>query len=190
LRTLYSQLLGIYVELRRLCKALQGVEWESVLMDTRRWERRTRAAGQHFEGSGQRAWWRLEDCLVHVPLTPPGVWRRKELWLGWLAVVAIVEALMPPPLVLFPVACAPVGLAAWCGSLAWSLSLALANPWLHLVAWWWGGQPWSLWIEGVNTAMRLALGVVAALGVTSWQRQACRLALERNPRLPPRQRAS
>src|SRR5215471_11373078 len=27
-------------------------------------------------------------------------------------------------------------------------------------------------------------------GVTSWQQQACRLALERNPRLPPRQRTS
>ena len=127
---------------------------------------------------------RLDYHLTHLLLQPPAPWCRLWLWLAWSAGVIAADALTPPELLLCPLACGPVLLAAWAGSLAWSLGLALAHPLVHVALWWLLGEPWPWWVKTLNTLARLALGLGAALVMTALQRQAVRLALERDPRLP------
>ncbi len=73
----------------------------------------------------------------------------------------------PPELFLCPLACGPVLLAAWAGSLAWSLGLALAHPLVHVALWWLLDEPWPWWVKTLNTLARLALGLAAALVMTA-----------------------
>jgi hypothetical protein len=128
----------------------------------------------------------LDYYLAHVPLRPPPFWRRPAVWAAWGLMVLGLDVLVPgamDPLILGLV---PVGLAAWNAALGWSLGLALGLPWGRFLTWCVLGQnTWPLGVEFVNMLSRLVIGLAIALLVTALQRQASRLALERDPRLPP-----
>jgi hypothetical protein len=131
--------------------------------------------------------WQLDHQLTCWPLGPPPVLCWRSVWVGLGLAVCGLDALTPPALQVPLLFLLPVLLAAWCGDLAWSLVLALVCPWTWLVL---GlgaaAPPWPVWIEGLNALERTLVMGGAALLITAVQRQALRLALERDPRLPRR----
>jgi len=134
-----------------------------------------------------RRWaWRLDDHLTRWPLSPPRVFCWRSVWVGLGLAVYGLNALTPPELQLPLLFLLPVLLAAWCGDLDWSLALALVFPWTRLVLGSGAAYPWPVWIEVLNALERNLLMGGAALLITAVQRQAVRLALERDPCLPRR----
>src|SRR5262245_45356613 len=126
--------------------------------------------------------------LEHWPLSPPLCLRRPCCWVVGRAAVWAFEVLTPPDLHVVPLGALPVVLAAWSGATGWSYGLACVLPWASLPSWWWGCSSMALWIELVNDVGYLASLWGVALAMTALQRQAVRLALERDPRLPPARR--
>jgi hypothetical protein len=130
---------------------------------------------------------RLESYLAQWPLWPPSFWSRRALWVGWGLLVWTVETFAPATVHTVALGLVSVLLAAWAGSLAWSLGLACALPWGAWVSWWWWGAPWPWWVEVVNRLGEMIEMVGAAILMTAVQRHAVRLALERDPRLARQQ---
>jgi len=130
--------------------------------------------------------WRLEAYLARWPLSPPPFWRQPTLWVGWGLLIWVAETVAPAPVHTISLGMVSVLLAAWAGNFAWSLGLASLLPWGSLVSWWWWGGPWPWWMELVNDVGEMVEMGIAAVLMTAVQRQAVRLALERNPRLPRR----
>jgi hypothetical protein len=122
--------------------------------------------------------------LIRWPIAPPPLLRQPLFWVLSGVLVWGFELVTPPDLHLVPLGASPVALAAWSGALGWSLTLACLLPWASLVSWWWGHSDMALWIELVNDVGYLVSLWGVALAMTALQRQALRLALERDPRLP------
>lgn len=130
----------------------------------------------------------LDYYLAHWPLSPPPFWCRRPVWVACVLGAWAAETLIHPALHTIPLDLGPVLLAAWCGRLDWSLGVALVIPWNMVLSWWWWGQPWALAVVIASVLGQIvALAAVAGL-MTALQRHATRLALERDPRLPPDQR--
>ena len=85
---------------------------------------------------------RLEFYLAQWPLWPPSFWSRRGLWVGWGLLVWTTETFTPAVVHTVPLGLVSVLLAAWAGSLAWSLRLACVLPWGAWISWWWWGGPW------------------------------------------------
>jgi len=97
--------------------------------------------------------------------------------------IFVLHVMMPPALQVPLLFLLPVLLSAWSGALAWSLAIALVFPWTRLVLGAVMVYPWPAWVEVLNALERNLVMGVAALLITAVQRQAVRLALERDPRL-------
>jgi hypothetical protein len=133
-----------------------------------------------------RRWaWRLNHRMAHWPLSPPSWGCRRPIWVASGRAVWAGEVLTPAALHLMPLGLVPVLLAAWCGDFIWSLGLALGLPWGACLSWWCQDAPWALWVEMVNALGQTVAMVVTAVLMTALQRHAVRLALERDPGLPP-----
>lgn len=120
----------------------------------------------------------LESYLAQRPLWPPAFWSRRALWVSWGLLVWTAETLTPAAVHTMPLGLVSVLLAAWAGSLAWSLGLACALPWGAWISWWWWGGPWPWWVEGVNGCGEMIEMAIAVVLMTAVQRHAVRLALE------------
>jgi hypothetical protein len=153
----------------------------------------TRQNGQvmrHYDkgqATVQRWAWRLNEYLSYWPLLPPRMLRWRVVWVGLSVTICVLDILTPPALQLPLLYLVPVLLAAWAGDLPWSLGLALVCPWTGLMLSGVAPFPWPLGIEVLNAFGRTLMMGGAALLMTALQRQAVRLALERDPRLPRRQ---
>jgi hypothetical protein len=121
--------------------------------------------------------------LTRWPLAPPGGLRRPWCWVAAGVGVWTFEMVTPPDLHVVPLGALPVALAAWSGALGWSVALACVLPWASWLSWWWGGSDMALWVELANDVGYLVSLLGVALAMTALQRQAVRLALERDPRL-------
>jgi hypothetical protein len=128
---------------------------------------------------------RLEYYLAHWPLLPPSFWCRRSVWVAGALAASVVEILTHPALHTMPLDLIPVLLAAWCGRLAWSVGLALVVPWNTWLSWWWWNKPWPLTVVIASVLTEIVVTAAAAGLMTALQRHAVRLALERDPQLPP-----
>ena len=130
---------------------------------------------------------RLNEHLSCWPLLPPRVLSWRVIWVGLSVTICGLDVLTPPALQLPLLYLVPVLLAAWAGDLPWSLGLALVCPWTGLMLSGVVAFPWPVWMEVLNALGRTLMMGGAAFLMTALQRQAVRLALERDPRLPRRQ---
>jgi hypothetical protein len=128
---------------------------------------------------------RLEYDLAHWPLSPPLFWCRRSVWVAGALAAWVVETLAHPALHAIPLDLMPVVLAAWCGNFAWSVGLALVVPWNTWLSWWWWDKPWPLAVVIMSVLTEIVVTAGTAGLMTALQRHAMRLALERDPRLPP-----